>query len=227
MGLNKRKLLELWTKYWHFSLLSLYGVCQIWFNYCERTIRPEYFMYSVIDDYIPFIKVFVLAYLFWFVYMALGFLYLGIVSRKDYFRLCWFIFGGMCICYILYMIFPNAQNLRPEIVDNDILSRIIKHIYNTDTNTNVAPSIHVLNSIAVHVALMNCEKFRRGPKVWQLLSLISAILISLSTIFIKQHSIKDGMWAILLALGLYFTIYVLPEYLTYRKVFATDLHKPF
>lgn len=182
-------------------------------------------MYSPIDDYIPFVKYFVVPYLFWFVYMGIGFLYLGLVSKKDYYRLCWFIFGGMCICYTLYMIFPNAQNLRPVIVENDIFSRMIKHIYSTDTNTNVAPSIHVLNSIAVHVALVNCEEFKKESKNWRVLSFITAVLICLSTVFIKQHSIKDGMWAALLATVLYIAIYKAPTFLEKRDVFATDAKK--
>lgn len=225
MVINKEKLLKLWNKYWHFSLLSLYGICQIWFNYLEKTIRPEYFMHSPIDDYIPFVKYFILPYLFWFAYMAMGFLYLGMVSKKDYFRLCWFIFGGMCICYVLYMMFPSAQNLRPVIVENDIFSRMIKNIYNSDTNTNVAPSIHVLNSIAVHVALINCEEFKRESKVWHWLSFISAVLISLSTVFIKQHSIEDGMWSILLSIVLYLAIYTVPKYIASSDVYATGINR--
>lgn len=211
----------LWSKYKHFSLLSLYGLCQIWFVYCEKTLRPKYFMYSIIDSHIPFIKEFIVPYLFWFAYMAIGFLYLGLVSKKDYYRLCWFIFGGMCVCYTLYMIFPNAQNLRPTITENDIFSRTIQHIYSTDTNTNVAPSIHVLNSIAVHIALINCEKFRQKKKIWRLASFICMLLISLSTVFIKQHSIKDGMWSMALALVLYGVIYHAPRILA-GTIFVTD-----
>lgn len=203
-----------WPKYKHFSLLSLYGLCQLWFMYCEKNIRPRYFMYSIIDSYIPFIKVFVIPYLFWFAYMALGLIYLGIVSKKDYYRLCVFMFGGMCVCYTIYMLFPNAQNLRPIITDDDILSRIIRHIYATDTNTNVAPSIHVYNSIAVHVALVNCPEFNKEGKFWKYASFVSMVLISLSTVFIKQHSIKDGIWAAALAFVFYIFIYHLPKWLS-------------
>ncbi|MGI5850527.1 MAG: phosphatase PAP2 family protein [Clostridiales bacterium] len=225
MRLNRKAINDIWNKYWHFSLLSLYGICQIWFYYLERVIRPKYFMYSVIDSHIPFISIFVLPYLFWFAYMAIGFIYLGLVSRKDFFRLCWFIFGGMCICYVLYMLFPNAQNLRPDITSNDIFTRMVKHIYETDTNTNVAPSIHVLNSIGVHIALVNCEEFKKQSRIWHWLSLISAVLICLSTVFIKQHSIKDGMWAMLLVMVLYLAIYTVPRYFAEENIFATDTNR--
>ena len=221
MKVKKSEIRLIWDKYWHFSLLSIYGLCQIWFYYLERTIHPKFFMYSIIDDYIPFLSIFVIPYLLWFGYMAIGFIYLGLVSRKDFFRLCWLIFGGMCICYILYMLFPNAQNLRPEISNNDIFSRMIKHIYDTDTNTNVAPSIHVLNSVFVHTALINCQEFKQRPRAWHWLSLISAILISMSTVFIKQHSVKDGLWALFLAFVMYFATYLVPKYLREKDIFAT------
>jgi hypothetical protein len=143
--------------------------------------------------------------------MGVGFVYLGRVSKKDYYRLCVFLFGGMCICYTIYMIFPNAQNLRPVITEDDIFSRVIQYIYATDTNTNVSPSIHVFNSIAVHIALINCPEFNK-KKFWKYASLITMILISLSTVFIKQHSIKDGMWAVVLAAVLYLVIYHLSRW---------------
>lgn len=205
-----------WPKYKHFSLLSLYGLCQVWFMYCEKNISPRYFMYSIIDSYIPFVKIFVIPYLFWFAYMALGFIYLGIASKKDYYRLCVFMFGGMCICYTIYMLFPTAQNLRPIIVEEDIFSRMVRHIYATDTNTNVAPSIHVFNSIAVHVALVNCPEFNKKKKFWKHASFITMILICLSTVFIKQHSIKDGIWAAALAFVFYIIIYQFPKWLSTR-----------
>jgi hypothetical protein len=127
--------------------------------------------------------------------------------------------------YVLYMLFPNAQNLRPDITSNDIFTRMVKHIYETDTNTNVAPSIHVLNSIGVHIALVNCEEFKKQSRIWHWLSLISAVLICLSTVFIKQHSIKDGMWAMLLVMVLYLAIYTVPRYFAEENIFATDTNR--
>jgi hypothetical protein len=181
---KKLTLKEFLYKYRHFSLVSLYGIAQVFFQYCERTVQPKYYMYSSLDNYIPFVKYFVIPYLFWFIYMGIGFVYLGLVSKKDYFRLCIYMFGGMYLCYILYLIFPNGQRLRPAITENDIFSRMIKHIYATDTPTNVAPSIHVYNSIAVHVALINCPRLRKKTLV-KLASLMCMLLIIASTVLIK------------------------------------------
>ncbi|MCM8899632.1 phosphatidic acid phosphatase [Caldicoprobacter algeriensis] len=220
--LRKHEIKALLLKYKHFVLVSLYGFAQIWFQYCERTVRPKYFMYSPLDNHIPFVKYFVVPYLFWFIYMGIGFLYLGLVSKKDFYRLCIYMFGGMYLCYVLYLLFPNGQNLRPTITENDVFSRIIKHIYATDTPTNVAPSIHVFNSIAVHVSLVNCPEFRK--KRWmKLASLICMLTISASTVLIKQHSIKDVMWSIVLAVVFYVAIYQVPKWLPCKSVVSINV----
>ena len=205
----------------HFLWASLYGVCQIWFNYCERTTQPKYIMASKLDYYIPFEKWFVIPYLFWFVYMGIGFFYVGRASKKDFYRLCVYMFGGMCICYILYMLFPNGQNLRPVITDTDVLSRMIKHIYDTDTPTNVCPSIHVYNSIVIHLAICSCSELKERVKLKRF-SFISMVLICVSTVFIKQHSVKDVMGGAILAVVMYGILYYLPKVLSSRDVLVAN-----
>jgi hypothetical protein len=132
------------------------------FGYAEKTVKPVYYMFSEIDRYIPFVKQFIVPYLFWYVYMFGAFIYLGFASKKDFYRLFAFIFGGMTISCIIYFLFPNGQSLRPVIADaSDIYLKVIKNIYTVDTPTNVAPSMHVLNSIAVHAAVINYEPLRK------------------------------------------------------------------
>lgn len=197
-------------KYKHFIWISMYGFCQIWFTILEKRLVPKYYMYSVIDSFIPFLSIFILPYLFWFIYMGIGFVYLGIYSKQDYFKLCKFIFGGMCVCYIIYMIFPNAQNLRPIITSNDIFSNMVKEIYATDTPTNVAPSIHVFNSIAVHTCLFNCPRLSK-KNLLRTASFVCMSLICASTVFIKQHSIMDVMYGILLGLVFHAALHIIPN----------------
>lgn len=207
---------KLWKEYKHFLLLSLYGLLYIWFYYLEKTVVPKYDMFSPFDLKIPFIKEFVIPYLFWYIYMGFGFIYLGIVSKKDYYRMFLFMFIGMTVCYSVYAILPNGQSLRPIITENDIFSRIMKGIYAADTPTNVAPSIHVLNSIAIHVGLVGYEPFRKN-KGLRLTSFILMVIISASTVFVKQHSILDGMWAVALSIVLYIGIYLVPDLIEQRQ----------
>ncbi len=201
---------KIWKQYRHFLLLILFGVIYTWFIYCERTVVPKYIMFSPIDLKIPFVKEFVIPYLFWYIYMAFGFIYLGFVSKRDYYRLFLFMFIGMSICYTVYTVLPNGQNLRPDVVGNDIFSKAIRRIYAKDTPTNVAPSIHVLNSIAVHIGLIGYKPFKEN-RVLRLTSLVCMLSICASTVLIKQHSILDVIWAVILSGGLYLAIYLIPQ----------------
>lgn len=200
------KLKQIWCKYKHLLILSYYGIICLFYTFLNRTVTPDFYMHSVIDDYIPFVKIFIVPYVFWYFYIAIALIYFGLTSRANFIKLTLFMFSGMTICFLIYLVFPNGQNLRPIISDQDFCSRLIRHLYQIDKPTNVAPSIHVLNSIAVHISVIRSKKLQN--KKWiQYGSLISAILISLSTVFIKQHSIVDGVYAVILSYILYRIIY--------------------
>ncbi|HHU63254.1 MAG TPA: phosphatase PAP2 family protein [Clostridiales bacterium] len=199
-------------KYRHFGWLALFGITLALYGYCERNLVPKYIIESVLDDYIPFIKEFIIPYLFWFIYMAAAILYFGLKSVRDYYRLVFFMFTGMLVCYIIYILFPNGLDLRPEVSGNDIFSRLVKFIHGMDTPTNVCPSIHVFNSIAVHLAVAKSSLFenRKGLKT---VSTICMILICASTVFVKQHSIIDLIWGVVLGIVCYIAFYRLSGWL--------------
>lgn len=180
--------------------------------------KPKYFMHSILDNYIPFIKEMVIPYLFWYIYIIIALIYFGLTSKEDFYKLSTFMFVGMTICFFLYMIFPNGQNLRPFISGNDIFSNLIKYIYITDTPTNSAPSMHVLDSIAVHSSVISCESFKNRKWI-RFSSLITMLLIIASTVMIKQHSIIDVVYGIILSLVIFLFIYKVNilEYLNYKK----------
>ncbi len=195
----------IWTKYNHLLLLLYYLLLGFIYSTYNKAIIPEYYVHSFLDDYIPFVKIFVIPYIFWYVYITTALIYFGLTSRKDFIKLALFMFGGMTICYFIYLLLPNGQKLRPLISDQDFCSRLILKIYATDKPTNVSPSMHVLDSIAVHLAVVHSKLKDKKWVVWG--SLISAVLISLSTVLIKQHSIEDAFYAIILAYILYRVIY--------------------
>ncbi|MCK4261117.1 MAG: hypothetical protein KAX49_19230 [Halanaerobiales bacterium] len=195
-----------WKRYNHLLILGYYGVIGLLYQTFNQFIEPKYYVYSILDDYVPFLKIFIIPYLFWYIYIGIALIYFGLTSKEDFIKLTLFMFGGMTICFFIYFVWPNGQNLRPLVSDQDLFSKMILNIYSKDRPTNVAPSMHVLDSIAVHVAVMESEKLK-NYKWLQRASLISAILISLSTVMIKQHSVVDGFFAVILSYILYKVIY--------------------
>ena len=204
---------DLLKKNKHFFYLLFFIPLLLWFYFCEKSIHPRYNMHCIIDNYIPFIKYFIIPYLLWFPYMGFAFLYLGIKDKKSYLKLLFFLISGMSISYIIFIVFPNGQDLRMEVNGDDIFLNLVMFIRNIDPPVNVFPSIHVLNSIGVHTAIANSDKATRKVKIF---SLINMILICASTVLIKQHSVLDVAAGIAVSIILSMIIYVLPS-LYYSK----------
>lgn len=198
-------------KYKHAWVLSYFFIYMVWFFYLERTVTKNYHIVHIkLDDMIPFNEWFLIPYMLWFLYIFSTVAYFFLTSRSDFYKLTAFLFIGMTICLIIYTIWPNGQDLRPNLDAlgrNNLLIDIIRNLYSTDTATNVCPSIHVFNSIGAAIAINRSEALKK--KKWLTIgSVILTVLICMSTVFIKQHSVFDVFMGTLLAVVMYLAVYV-------------------
>lgn len=197
------------TKYKHGWILSYFFVYILWFSYLEKTVIKFHPIYSRLDNLIPFNEVFIIPYFLWFIYIAVTVSYLLLTSKQDFYKCCAFLFGGMTICLIIYSIWPNGHYLRVNLASlgrSNIFIDMLSAIYSVDTATNVFPSIHVLNSVGAMIAINKSEKLHNI--VWlQWSSFILTVLICLSTVFLKQHSILDVFGGLALSVILYAVVY--------------------
>mgnify|MGYP002945147214 FL=1 len=132
-------------------------------------------------------------------------------TDEEYRRFAWSLIIGMSTCMIICLIYPNGVDMRPASLErNNICARIIKLLWATDTSTNVFPSIHVYNSLAIHIGLVR-SKALENNKGLKALSLVTCILICMSTLFLKQHSFIDVLGACVLMTIIYYFIYVPAE----------------
>jgi len=206
------KVRKLFYKYWHAVLLlylAIYMPWFVWLNDHTPTQNPTP-VYCSLDDLIPFCEWFAIPYFLWFVYIVAGHIFLFFSSQEDFVRMCIFLYTGMTVCLIIYTIWPNCQELR---VDYDALGRTnfliesIAALQSSDTPCNVFPSIHCLNSFGMHIAITKSKHLGRYREVIVAASCILMVLIVLSTVFVKQHSIIDMYGAIALSVPLYFLAY--------------------
>lgn len=201
---------ELLKKYKHGWILSYFFLYIVWFFALEKAVTSKYTpIHLRIDDYIPFNEWFVIPYCLWFAYIFISVAYFFLTSKDDFYKCTAFLFIGMTICLLIYTVWPNGQNLRPDLTrlgrDNPLI-RIVAHFYATDTPTNVCPSIHVFNSIGVHIAIHRSEALKKH-KWLQVSSFVLMLLICLSTMFLKQHSAFDVIAAAGLSLIMYIAVY--------------------
>lgn len=199
-------------KYSHFGAIIVFGFLILWFSYLKKTIVPEHIMFCRLDSFIPFVKEFILAYYFWFIYMAAALIYLGLKSRGEYYRLLILLTLIMSVSYIIFMLYPNGQFDRPIVNGNDIFSVLVRFIYKSDKTNNVFPSIHAANAIGVFFSLYTSESLK-GKKVFQSVSFTAMLFICASTVLVKQHSIIDLAGGAVIAFIIIFAVYRLPSVL--------------
>ena len=202
-------------KYSHAWVLLYAFIYMPWFLYLENRTGVDYFwIHSPMDDYITFVEYFVVPYLLWFMFIIATATYLFFTDKKGFYRFAAFLITGMTLFLIICTVFPNGQHLRPTTFARDnIFVDLVKYVYSKDTSTNVLPSIHVFNSIGACIAIAYDERLKKHRPI-QWAAYILAVLIILSTVFLKQHSVTDVIAAIAMACIIYPFVYATQE----RKV---------
>lgn len=187
----------------HVKLLLYWPVYGLVFLLLERGLSLNYHTISCpLDDKIPFCEFFLIPYYFWFVFLIGMLLYTFLVDPECFQRYMIFIMITYSVTCLIYVIYPTAQELRPTVFERqNIFTDIVSFLYAFDTNTNVCPSLHVIGSFAVLFASWHTPRFQtRG---WRFFFWFCTILISVSTVFLKQHSIIDVIAAIPLCMIAY------------------------
>ena len=181
----------------HIKLLLFWPVFGVLFLVLERSSANVRYhpVHCALDDMIPFCEWFLLPYLFWFVYLVGSLVYTFFFDVPAFRRMMLFIIFTYTVTVIIYMVYPTCQNLRPPSFERDnLLTRIVSAFYHFDTNTNVCPSIHVIGSLASMFALWDTKRF--SSTAMRALNLFTALMICISTVFMKQHSVIDVIAAL-------------------------------
>lgn len=200
---------QLIQKYKH-AWVFLYALIYFpWFFYLEKHVtRGYHVIHTALDDKIPFLEIFIVPYLLWFGFMAVTAFYFFFTDKYDFYRMAVFTITGMTIFLVISTIYPNGQMLRPTVFTRDnIFVDLVKQLYKTDTPTNIFPSIHVYNSLGVYLAVKNSDRLKHNYLI-QNTTFILAVLIILSTMFLKQHSVIDVIGAGFAAVIVYHFVYV-------------------
>ncbi len=209
------------TKGWRILFGAYIFIYMPWFMTLEKVFNSDYPGLHIIniplDNMIPFCECFIIPYILWFFYVIGACIYMFFKgTNSEFLKFALSLVIGMSLALTICMIYPNGVTLRPDYVPDNFCGKIITILYSTDTSTNVFPSIHVYNSLAVNCALLKCKALK-GHSVIKVLSTILCIAICLSTVFLKQHSVVDVLGGILLFSLLYIFIYVI-DYRKFKKV---------
>ena len=189
-------------------LLGWVGYFALYFL-TERLIPAEncYVVHTRLDDLIPFCEWFLIPYVFWYGLIVLSLIWFMLYHVELFKSLQIYIIVTQVVAMTIYILFPNRQDLRPEVFPRDnLLTDMVGVLYRLDTNTNVCPSLHVAYSLGIASTWLKEKTVKPARKVFVV---VCVALICLSTMFIKQHSAVDFFAAL--------PVCALAEWLAFRK----------
>lgn len=141
------------------------------------------------DDIVPFCEWFVIPYISWYLLIVGSSGWFLLYDVRKFRELQTYIIITQVIAMAIYILFPNRQDLRPEVFPRDnFATDILAALYAFDTNTGVCPSLHVAYSLGIASAWL---RYQKAPLVWRIAVAVWCGIICLSVAFVKQHSVVD------------------------------------
>lgn len=188
---------------------ALYFPVYMFFFWLAESYTENYFhvINISLDDKIPFVEWFIFPYYLWFPFMALFFVLFFFRDKKEYIRMIALLYAGMTLFLIISFAYPNGLDLRPDEFPRDnAATRLVALLYQSDTPTNVFPSIHVFNTLGMLIAVWRSGKvLKKRWMKWATTGIGSLIICS--TVFLKQHSMVDVIGAFVFAAILFLLVY--------------------
>lgn len=143
---------------------------------------------SPLDGLLPFSEGFVVFYVLWYFLILGSLIWFALFSGRGFGDFLKYMTVCQVAAIVIFLLFPNKQELRPEALPREnIFASITGLIHSVDTNTNVCPSLHVCYSVAMASVWHREAKGDLTRVIYKIL----AVLISISTVMIKQHSVVD------------------------------------
>lgn len=164
-------------------------------------------VHCTLDDIIPFCEYFVIPYVGWYLLIVGSLIYFALYNPDNFKNMMKYIIVTQVVAMAIYILFPNRQDLRPDVfVRDNIFTDIVKLLYTFDTSTNVCPSLHVAYSLGIASTWL---REKSASKVCKILIVSFCFLVCISVAFVKQHSVVDIFAAI--------PVCFLAEWITFHK----------
>ena len=151
-------------------------------------------VHCFLDDIIPFCEYFIIPYVLWYVWIVISLLVFMLYDTDSFRSLQKYIIVTQAAAMVVYILWPTRQDLRPDVFPREnIFTWILSLLYTFDTNTGVCPSLHCAYSIGIASVWLKRQETGGWLKAFMV---FAAIMVCLSTMFVKQHSAVDFFAAI-------------------------------
>lgn len=185
------------------SLLLSIPLLNVMYLLLNNADRGSYSLVTDLDQAVPFLNIFVVPYLGWYLFIFGMMVYFCLKDKKIYYTTLWAINLSLLVSYVVYFFFQTSVP-RPELVGNDFLTLLVGLVYQMDQPYNAFPSIHVLLCVLMMKAM---DKSKVKNPYNAAFVYISAVIIILATQFIKQHVALDLLASIVLGEFIFELVY--------------------
>lgn len=185
-------------------LLALVIVASILYFILNTPHEVVNVLKTFIDNGIPRLPVFTVVYIaflpwFWGVVVYSWF------CNVSWHRLAYSVIIVNLVASVVYLMFQTYVP-RDVIVSNDIFSNLLRFIYSSDSAYSAFPSLHSALSATI------ATYFVIRKSNWSVAAVIMAVMVILSTLFVKQHFVLDAISGVGLGvITTYFVFRFLPE----------------
>lgn len=150
-------------------------------------------LYTVVDDWIPFAPIWQHVYVSLLLFMIVP--HLTVRHRGYLMRYIPVFCGVQVVAALLFLTLPVRMDRPPAPDDGSFTSWVININYFMDEPSNCFPSLHVANALFCSLVVLRVDKLVGG------VSLFFAILLSISTMCVKQHFFLDVVAGTALGVG--------------------------
>lgn len=144
-----------------------------------------------IDHQIPFIPGFVVVYLLSIVWWGIApFFVYNILGKKVFVEYCIVSVITSTVAFILFLTVPTINTLRPTNVNyNGFIGWLMHLTYSSSIGLHLFPSGHTMYT---WLFVFICIRKQTNIK-FLIINTILAVLVTLSSLFIKQHELVDAI----------------------------------
>jgi len=204
----KEKTIEIVKKYAYPFTISMIVIAYQAIIYFLAKFTPfqEHIIGSTLDSKIPFIPIFIITYVLWYLFLVVVPCVLYSQDKKTFYQYITTNILVDTVATIIFIFYPTLL-IRPEIAVDSVSTWIVNLIYWGDTPAlNCFPSVHCANCFVAIFIMAKSNKIRNKGRFF---TILFGILIIFSTLFVKQHAVIDVVGALFLAT---FIVFVVKEF---------------
>lgn len=163
------------------------------------------------DDSIPLVPFFILIYVYSYLFWIMGPIAVSLTKKDNFINFCIGLPASMLVGFVILVAAPTymdraAEGLIDVAKQPGFFNWLLGIVYSSDGSNlgfNLLPSFHCMLSLYMYLGVARRKEVSLTFRIY---SVVMVILISLSTVFTKQHYVVDIFAGLAIAAIVFFIV---------------------